>query len=144
MSSGACSTSPPKLGFLNDPIVHLIRHSLEFVSWKDRKPVVPALRMIYRATDAEAGKAALEAFDAGFWGRKYPAIAQAWRRNWDRVIPFFAFPEAVRKIVYTTDEMDKRFQFRRGSFGSARTTSWRRAERRLQAPPGRLIRALSI
>jgi putative transposase len=106
MPSGACSTSPPKLGFLNDPIVHLIRHSLEFVSWKDRKPVVPALRMIYRATDAEAGKAALEAFDAGFWGRKYPAIAQAWRRNWDRVIPFFAFPEAVRKIVYTTNAIE--------------------------------------
>lgn len=87
-------------------IVHLIRHSLEFVSWKDRKPAVPALRMIYRATDAEAGRAALEAFDAGFWGRKYPAIAQAWRRNWDRVIPFFAFPEAVRKIVYTTNAIE--------------------------------------
>ena len=125
-------------------VVHLIRHSLEFVSWKDRKPVVPALRMIYRATDAEAGRAALEAFDAGFWGRKYPAIAQAWRRNWDRVIPFFAFPEAVRKIVYTTDEMDKHCQARRGIFGPARTTSWRRAERRLQAPPGRLTRASSI
>lgn len=81
-------------------VVHLIRHSLEFVSWKDRKPVVPALRMIYRAKDAEAGMAALEAFEAGFWGQKYPAIAQAWRRNCDRVIPFFAFPEAVRKIIY--------------------------------------------
>src|SRR5215207_4584389 len=46
----------------------------------------------------DAGKAALDAFDAGPWGRKYPAIAQAWRRNWDRVIPFFAFPEAVRRI----------------------------------------------
>jgi putative transposase len=87
-------------------IVHLIRHSLEFVSWKDRKPVVPALRMIYRATDAEAGRAALEAFDAGSWGRKYPAIAQAWRRNWDRIIPFFAFPEAVRKIIYTTNAIE--------------------------------------
>ena len=87
-------------------IVHLIRHSLEFVSWKDRKPVVPALRMIYRATDAEAGRAALEAFDVGSWGRKYPAIAQAWRRNWDRVIPFFAFPEAVRKIIYTTNAIE--------------------------------------
>lgn len=58
-------------------VVHLIRHSLEFVSWKDRKPVVPALRMIYRASDAEAGMAALEAFEAGFWGRKSPAIALA-------------------------------------------------------------------
>jgi putative transposase len=87
-------------------VVHLIRHSLEFVSWKDRKPVVPALRMIYRAKDAEAGKAALDAFEAGFWGQKYPAIAQAWRRNWDRVIPFFAFPEAVRKIIYTTNSIE--------------------------------------
>ena len=87
-------------------IVHLIRHSLEFVSWKDRKPVVPALRTIYRAKDAEAGKAALDAFDAGPWGRKYPAIAQSWRRNWEQVIPFFAFPEAVRRIIYTTNAIE--------------------------------------
>lgn len=87
-------------------IVHLIRHSLEFMSWKDRKPVVPALRALYRAADAKAGMAALDAFDAGVWGRKYPAIAQAWRRNWDRVIPFFAFPEAVRKIIYTTNAIE--------------------------------------
>jgi putative transposase len=87
-------------------IVHLIRHSLEFVSWKDRKPVVPALREIYRAKDADAGKAALEAFEAGEWGKKYPAITGAWRRNWDRVIPFFAFPEAVRKIIYTTNAIE--------------------------------------
>ena len=62
--------------------------------------------MIYRANDAEAGRAALEAFEAGFWGKKYPAIALAWRRNWDRVIPFFAFPEAVRKIIYTTNAIE--------------------------------------
>jgi putative transposase len=87
-------------------IVHLIRHSLEFVSWADRKPVVPQLRAIYRAKDADAGMAALEAFAAGPWGRKYPAIAPAWRRNWDKVIPFFAFPEAVRRIVYTTNAIE--------------------------------------
>jgi len=51
-------------------IVHLIRHSLEFVSWKDRKPVMPALREIYRAKDADAGMKALEAFEAGYWGKK--------------------------------------------------------------------------
>ena len=73
-------------------IVHLIRHSLEFVSWKDRKPVVPALQQIYRAKDADAGKAALDAFDAGPWGRKYPAIAQSWRRNWAEVIPVLRLP----------------------------------------------------
>ena len=87
-------------------IVHLIRHSLEFVSWKDRKPLVPALREIYRAKDADAGLVALEAFEAGDWGKKYPAITGAWRRNWDRVIPFFAFPEAVRKIIYTTNAIE--------------------------------------
>jgi putative transposase len=87
-------------------IVHLIRHSLEFVSWKDRKPLVPALREIYRAKNADAGLAALDAFEAGDWGKKYPAITGAWRRNWDRVIPFFAFPEAVRKIIYTTNAIE--------------------------------------
>jgi putative transposase len=87
-------------------IVHLIRHSLEFVSWKDRKAVVPALRAIYRAKDAEAGRQALDDFDAGAWGRRYPAIAQSWRRNWQHVVPFFAFPEGVRRIIYTTNAIE--------------------------------------
>lgn len=87
-------------------IVHLIRHSLEFVSWKDRKLVVPALRAIYRAKDAEAGMKALEEFEAGYWGQKYPAITQCWRRNWDHVVPFFAFPESVRRIIYTTNQIE--------------------------------------
>lgn len=87
-------------------IVHLIRHSLEFVSWKDRKLVVPALRAIYRAKDAEAGMKALEEFEAGYWGQKYPAITQSWRRNWDHVVPFFAFPESVRRIIYTTNQIE--------------------------------------
>jgi putative transposase len=87
-------------------IVHLVRHSLDFISWKDRKAVVPELRAIYRAQDAEAGLAALAAFEAGPWGTKYPAVAPAWRRTWDRVIPFFAFPEAVRRIIYTTNAIE--------------------------------------
>jgi len=87
-------------------IVHLIRHSLEFVSWKDRKPVVPALRAIYRAKDAEAGRKALDDFATGPWGQRYPAIAQSWRRNWEHVVPFFAFPEAVRRIIYTTNAIE--------------------------------------
>jgi len=87
-------------------IVHLIRHSLEFVSWKDRKAVVPALRAIYRAADATAGEAALSDFETGPWGAKYPAIAQSWRRAWDRVIPFYSFPEGVRRIVYTTNAIE--------------------------------------
>lgn len=87
-------------------IVHLIRHSLSFVSWKDRKSVAPALKAIYRARDAEAGQAALAAFDAGEWGMKYPAIAQSWKRNWAHVVPFFAFPESVRRIIYTTNSIE--------------------------------------
>ena len=87
-------------------IVHLIRHSMDFASWKDRKVLAGALKTIYRAKDADAAKRALEAFDASHWGQKYPAIAQSWRRNWERVIPFFAFPEAVRRIIYTTNAIE--------------------------------------
>lgn len=87
-------------------IVHLIRHSLDFVTWKDRKPVVPALRAIYRAKDADAGLKALDAFEAGPWGQRYPAIVQSWRRNWQHVVPFFAFPESVRRIIYTTNAIE--------------------------------------
>jgi putative transposase len=87
-------------------IVHLIRHSMDFASWKDRKVLAGALKAIYRAKDADAAKSALEAFDTSHWGEKYPAIAQSWRRNWERVIPFFAFPEAVRRIIYTTNAIE--------------------------------------
>ena len=61
---------------------------MNFASWKDRRHVAKALKAIYRATDAEAGLVALEAFETGPWGEKYPAIALSWRRNWDLVIPF--------------------------------------------------------
>lgn len=124
--------------------MHLIRHSLEFVSWKDRKPVVPALRAVYRAKDAEAGLAALDAFDAGYWGQRYPAIAQSWRRNWLHVVPFFAFPESVRRIVYTTDKIDKRFLPGRGILPTARATSWRSAAHRLKALLGSLLEPCRI
>lgn len=87
-------------------IVHLLRHSLAFVSYKDRKPVVAALKEIYRALDAAAGEAALKAFEAGEWGQKYPAIGQSWRRAWSEVVPFYAFPEEVRRILYTTNAIE--------------------------------------
>ena len=87
-------------------IVHLIRHSMDFASWKDRKSLAQALRTVYRAADAAAGQAALDAFAQGPWGAKYPAIAQSWRRNWELVIPFFAFPEGVRRIIYTTNAIE--------------------------------------
>jgi putative transposase len=87
-------------------IVHLIRNSLDLVSYKDRKAVAAALKEIYRARDAEAGRAALEAFADGPWGRKYPAIPASWRRHWAEVIPFYAFPAEVRRIVYTTNAIE--------------------------------------
>jgi putative transposase len=87
-------------------IVHLLRHSLDFVSWKDRKPVAAALKDIYRAVDAVAGETALAAFEEGYWGRKYPAIGQSWRRAWGEVVPFYAFPADVRRILYTTNAIE--------------------------------------
>ena len=87
-------------------IVHLIRSSIAFVSYKDRKAVAAALKEVYRARTAEAGQAALEAFDAGPWGRKYPVIAQCWRRHWTELIPFYAFPADVRRIIYTTNSIE--------------------------------------
>jgi putative transposase len=87
-------------------VVHLLRHSLDFVSYKDRKAVGAALKDIYRAIDAAAGEAALAAFDTGPWGRRYPAIGQSWRRAWSEVIPFYAFPSDVRRILYTTNAIE--------------------------------------
>ena len=87
-------------------IVHLLRNSLEFVSWKDRKAVAAALKDIYRAVDADAALAALEAFEEGAWGRKYPAIGQIWRRAWNEVVPFYAFPSDVRRLLYTTNAIE--------------------------------------
>ena len=87
-------------------IVHLIRYSMQFASWKERKVIAAALKPIYRADNAEAATRELDAFDQGPWGRKYPTIAQSWRRNWEAVIPFFAFPVEVRKIIYTTNAIE--------------------------------------
>ena len=87
-------------------IVHLLRNSMDFVSWKDRKPLATALKGIYRAVDAKAAEDALSAFENSEWGRRYPAIGQSWRRAWSEVIPFFAFPDEVRRIVYTTNAIE--------------------------------------
>lgn len=87
-------------------IVHLIRHSLACVGWKERKLVAAALKDIYRANNAEAAAQALEAFAASAWGKRYPAIADSWRRHWEQVIPFFAYPLAVRRILYTTNAIE--------------------------------------
>ena len=87
-------------------IVHLLRHSLDFVSYKDRKAVAAALKGVYRAKDAADGEAALAAFEAGAWGQKYPAIGQSWRRAWSEVIPFYAFHPDVRRLIYTTNAIE--------------------------------------
>ena len=87
-------------------IVHLIRNSLDYASWKDRKMLAAALRPIYAAASAEAALAALDAFEAGEWGRKFPTVASAWRRAWDRVIPFFTFPPEIRRVIYTTNAIE--------------------------------------
>jgi NAD(P)-dependent dehydrogenase (short-subunit alcohol dehydrogenase family) len=86
-------------------IVHLVHHSLNFCGWKDRKEVAKSLKRIYRAVDDEAAAKALDDFEAE-WGNKYPSIAPSWRRAWQEVIPFFAFPPDVRKIIYTTNAIE--------------------------------------
>jgi transposase-like protein len=87
-------------------VVHLIRNSLDYASWKDRKALAAAIRPIYTAVTAEAAEAALDAFEAGSWGQKFPTVVAAWRRAWDRVIPFFAFPPEVRRVIYTTNAIE--------------------------------------
>ena len=87
-------------------IVHLIRNSLDFASWKDRKMLAAAIKPIYTAPSAEAAQAELDAFERGPWGQKFPTVVAAWRRAWDRVIPFFAFPPAVRRVIYTTNAIE--------------------------------------
>jgi putative transposase len=87
-------------------IVHLIRNSLDYASWKDRKLLAAAIRPIYTAPSAEAAEAELDAFERGPWGQKFPTIVAAWRRAWSHVIPFFAFPPQIRRVIYTTNAIE--------------------------------------
>ncbi len=87
-------------------IVHLIRSSLDFAGWKDRKPLAMALKPIYQATNAKAAEQALAAFDACTLGQRYPTVTMALRRAWDRGIPFFVFPSGIRKVIYTTNAIE--------------------------------------
>ena len=86
-------------------IVHLVRHSLNFCSWKDRKVVAADLRRIYSAPTAEAAEAELDPVGEK-WAGKHASIAPAWRRAWAEVIPFFAFDPAIRKIIYTPNAIE--------------------------------------
>lgn len=86
-------------------IVHLVRNSLNFVSWKQRKEVAADLRVIYTASTEDEAGVALNSF-ATKWDKQYPQIAKSWRNNWARVIPFFAYAPEIRKIIYTTNAIE--------------------------------------
>jgi transposase-like protein len=87
-------------------LVHLLRQSLDLASWKDRKALAAALRPIYTAPHADLAAAALTAFDTGPWGHRFPSIGKMWRRAWTAVIPFFACPPDVRRVLYTTNALE--------------------------------------
>ena len=87
-------------------IVHLIRNSLDYASWKERRALAAALKPIYTAPSMEAAEAALAAFEQGPWGQKFPTVAASWRRAWTHVIPFFAFPPQIRRVIYTTNAIE--------------------------------------
>jgi putative transposase len=87
-------------------IVHLLRNSMDYASWKDRRAIALGLKAVYRAVDAEAAALALNDFEESPLGQKYPAITASWRRSWSEVIPFFAFPQDVRRMIYTTNAIE--------------------------------------
>ena len=86
-------------------IVHMVRNSLKFVPYKDRKAVATDLKTIYLSPSEESARAALDAF-TGKWDAKYPMISRSWRTKWPEVVPFLKFPEVIRKAVYTTNAIE--------------------------------------
>jgi len=94
-------------------IVHMIRNSMRFVGWVQRKAVCAELRNVYAAPTEQAGLAELDAFEAKY-AQRFPAIASSWRSNWDRVRPFFDFPPELRRLIYTTNAIESlNFQLRK-------------------------------
>ena len=87
-------------------LVHLLRNSLDYANWKERKALARELRAIYTAPTAEAAGQALEAFARSAWGARFPPVVAAWRRAWTLVIPFFAFPPDIRRVIYTTNALE--------------------------------------
>src|SRR4029079_19594486 len=83
-------------------IVHMVRNSLAYVSWKDRKQVAADLKLVYRAATAEQGQRHLEEFETK-WGSRYPSIAKMWQRHWAGISPLFAYPQEIRRAIYTTN-----------------------------------------
>ena len=104
MPEALCAVFPATT--LQTCIVHLIRNSLDYASWKDRKLLAAAIRPIYTAANAEAALAELDAFEQGPWGQKFPTVVAAWRRAWSHVIPFFVFPPQIRRVIYTTNAIE--------------------------------------
>jgi len=104
-------------------IVHMVRYSLNFVSWKMRKEVAADLRAIYAAATVEEAELQMDAFEEK-WAEAYPPICQSWRRNWNRIIPFFDYPPEIRKVIYTTNAIEsvnmslRKITKNRGSFPS--------------------------
>lgn len=86
-------------------IVHMIRNSVKYVSWKDRKQLIADLKKVYKAYTAEEAEANLVKFSEK-WDKKYPTISKIWLRNWERIIPFFEYPEDIRKAIYTTNAIE--------------------------------------
>jgi putative transposase len=87
-------------------IVHLLRHSLDYANWKERKALAAALRPIYTAPSADVAGAALDTFERSPWGARFPTVVASWRRAWTQVIPFFAFPPEIRRVIYTTNALE--------------------------------------
>jgi putative transposase len=86
-------------------IVHMVRNSLRFVSWKQRKEVAADLKIIYQAATVDQAEANLTAF-AKKWDASHPTIAKSWRNNWERIIPMFSYPPEIRKAIYTTNAIE--------------------------------------
>ena len=86
-------------------IVHMVRGSLRFVTWKDRKAVAKDLKAIYRAATVEQAELELVRF-AERWDSTYPTISRSWQRHWDRIVPFLAYPPEIRKVIYTTNAIE--------------------------------------
>ena len=86
-------------------LVHMVRNSLNYVSWKDRKSVAASLRKIYRAVNLEMAEAELDRF-AEEWDSRYPMISRSWRKNWPELITFLNYPPEIRRILYTTNPME--------------------------------------
>jgi putative transposase len=86
-------------------IVHMVRNSLNYVPWKDKKAVALDLKKIYTAANEAMARESLKTFREK-WGKNYPPIADSWERNWQEIIPFLAFPESIRKAIYTTNAIE--------------------------------------